>query len=192
MLLVIFGLNSTVRWQEINDPVMGGQSVGTWSVLETTALFSGTVKNVSFLDAPGFCEVASSLVAADLAAYAGIALTVRAKAYDGYKFAFSAVGAPRHHGGHEATGSYKQSFAVKDANWTIVELPWANFSSDWSDYTGDCATMDPDGYQHQCCTPTTPDVCPNVTQLAKVTGFSLWAEGSEGDFSLEISQISAY
>ena len=44
-----------------NDPVMGGQSSGNFSIVksghEAYALFQGDVKNVSFLHAPGFCNV---------------------------------------------------------------------------------------------------------------------------------------
>ena len=113
-------------------------------------------------------------------------------AFAGFKFAFSAVGAPRHHGGHELVGSYKTSFSVPAGDdWTALALPLAAFSADWSDFTGDCATKDPDGYQHTCCSDETPEVCPDAERLAAITGFSVWAEGAEGDFNLEIQSVVA-
>ena len=48
-------------WSEQNDPVMGGSSTGNYSVVKTGesahALFQGTVRNVSFLHAPGYCRI---------------------------------------------------------------------------------------------------------------------------------------
>lgn len=182
-------------WQEMNDPVMGGQSVGSFFSSNGTGTFHGTVKNVTFLNAPGFCQVSTKSPIVDASAYLGIKLEVRSSTpeYRGFKLAFNAVGAPRHHGGHEVTGSYKTSFALRNTTdeYQIVTLPFSQFSSDWSDYTGDCSTKDPDGYQHVCCSPFNPEVCPDAKRLAQITGFSLWAEGAEGDFLLQFTQINA-
>lgn len=193
LTLVSFDSNG-YKWQEENDPVMGGESYGNFSVQNGTGLFQGEVKNVSFLYAPGFCQVlTTSLFKVDASNFTAMALTVRSSTpdYAGFKFAFNAVGAPRHHGGHEATGSYKQNF-VATAEWSTVKLPMLNFSSDWSDYTGDCDTQDPDGYQHQCCDPVTaPEVCPDAARLSQITGYSFWAEGHEGKYNLEIKTVVA-
>lgn len=197
MTLATFDNTSSLVWQELNDPVMGGQSFGTWSVVDETGYFSGTVKNVSFLHAPGFCQVeTASAFVANASAYinGGIALTVRTTtpSYRGFKFAFGARGAPRHHGGHEVMGSYKTGFKLDSTEWTTVQLPFTSFTSDWSDYTGDC-TLDPDGYQHVCCDPdVTPQVCPDAQRLEQINGFSIWAEGAEGKYALYVASISAY
>eukprot|EP00631_Chrysoreinhardia_giraudii_P007277 CAMPEP_0197423224 /NCGR_PEP_ID=MMETSP1170-20131217/20233_1 /TAXON_ID=54406 /ORGANISM="Sarcinochrysis sp, Strain CCMP770" /LENGTH=219 /DNA_ID=CAMNT_0042950625 /DNA_START=22 /DNA_END=681 /DNA_ORIENTATION=+ len=195
VVLATFGSASSLTWQEMNDPVMGGESTGNFSLTaNATGKFQGVVKNVSFLGAPGFCQVeTTSLFSTNISSFldGGIALTIAATAtptYGGFKFAFSAVGAPRHHGGHEATGSYKTSF---NASSQRIFLPFASFSSDWSDYTGDCDTLDPDGYQHVCCDDDHTDVCPDARRLAQVTGYSIWAEGTEGTFDLEVTQIAA-
>ena len=42
-----------------------------------------------------------------------------------------------------------------------------------------------------CCTAEHPEVCPKDYHLAKLTGFEIWAEGKEGDFSIELKSISA-
>mmetsp|Transcript_13268 Transcript_13268/g.17716 ORF Transcript_13268/g.17716 Transcript_13268/m.17716 type:complete len:216 (-) Transcript_13268:84-731(-) len=190
LVLATFGDDSL--WTEMNDPVMGGSSSGNWSIINgNIGLFQGTVTNVSFLSAPGFCQTSANIFA-NASAYGGIALKVRSSTpdYKGFKFAFSAIGAPRHHGGHELQGSYKTSFAAT-SDWTTVTLNFNQFSSDWSDYTGDCDTKDPDGYQHVCCSEENAQVCPDATRLARIDALSLWAEGTEGAFHLEILSINA-
>jgi hypothetical protein len=61
--LVTFDGATTAReWRETNDPVMGGQSTGSFSVNSTSKLgvFDGQVNNVPSLKAPGFIKVTSS------------------------------------------------------------------------------------------------------------------------------------
>merc|ERR1711998_85904 len=62
LVLSTFGTDaptSKISWKEANDPVMGGQSQGNFSVVADHGVFQGTVKNVSFLHAPGFCQFTS-------------------------------------------------------------------------------------------------------------------------------------
>merc|ERR1711907_230557 len=49
---------TTFVWEAVNDPVMGGQSYGNFSVDTTrqVAVWEGEVKIVPFLHAPGFCN----------------------------------------------------------------------------------------------------------------------------------------
>merc|ERR1711990_1003745 len=49
---------STFVWEAVNDPVMGGQSYGNFSVddIRKVAIWEGEVKIVPFLHAPGFCN----------------------------------------------------------------------------------------------------------------------------------------
>ena len=125
--------------------------------------------------------------------------------FKGFKLALTSTKAARHHGGHEFFGMYKTEFdrgftffrPGSGGGWTTVEIGFGEMSSDWSDFTGLCTTADPDGYQHQCCsrsgTPqpgATPDVCPSEAGLANLIGLSIWSEGVEGNFALEIKSIS--
>ena len=48
---------TTHTWEQMNDPVMGGQSVGTFSVVDDLGIFDGQVVDVPFLAAPGFIKV---------------------------------------------------------------------------------------------------------------------------------------
>lgn len=188
-----------VKWIENNDPIMGGQSHGNWSVVGSYGLFQGTVKNVSFLHAPGFCRaITISPFFKDASQYiaGGLVLTVRTTTpdYKGFKLSLGSLGTPKHHSGHEIEGSYKAKFTVpasKNGEWQSIFLKFDEFSYDWSDYTGDCATKDPDGYQHQCCTKETPSVCPTAKPLRGINSFNVWAEGAEGDFHIELKEIAA-
>ena len=47
---------STHQWRQMNDPVMGGKSTGTFSVADSKGIFSGEVVDVPFLKAPGFIK----------------------------------------------------------------------------------------------------------------------------------------
>ena len=181
-------------WVEMNDPVMGGQSFGDFNIVDETGHFEGQVRNVTKLNAPGFCQaMTTSRFDIDVSAYleGGLVLMVKTTSpeYQGFKFAFNAIGAPKHHGSHEAMGSYKTDFEATE-EWTRVVLPFDNFSADWSDFTGSCETKDPDGYQHECCS-VNAKMCPDKKRLSHVVGFSVWAEGAEGDFALEIKSIHA-
>ena len=207
------GKTLNTKFKEQNDPVMGGGSSGNFTAMEGFGLFEGTVRNVSFLHAPGFCnaqvrtgEGASAL---DLSGFVtetgGVRLIVsavglEAAQYVGHKLALSAFGVPHHNGGHEREGSYKQKFAVGLSFWKnrplceSVYLPMSGFSSDWSDFTGDCSTKDPNGYQHKCCPSGGLDsdpVCPAKKTLAKVDGITIWSEGVGGNFALKIYEIAA-
>jgi hypothetical protein len=186
------------KWRESDDPVMGGKSKGTVSVVNNSyGLWEGTVKNVSFLHAPGFCGTTTTgTFAKDISTYlsGGLVLTIRTTTpkYPGFKLVFGP--GPKHHGGHSPEGSYKANFNVPASNngeWQKVTVKFSDFSYDWSDFTGDCFTKDPtDGYQHKCCSTQNPDVCPQADYLKKVDFFSIMAEGHEGDFHLEILNIA--
>merc|ERR1712079_229780 len=97
--------------------------------------------------------------------------------YAGFKLAFSAPNVPKTSifGG----GSYKAGFTLKDTqDWQIVEVPFTQFSYDWSSYTGRCDSQDPgrfgrDGQQHYCCDksgiePSKPEVCIDSQFLSKI------------------------
>ena len=204
------------EWSEQNDPVMGGQSTGNFSVVQdgenSHALFQGTVRNVSFLHAPGFCRIttvfphghledASSFLeggngAIQLVVRNGMHTLVGSE-YTGFKVAVISTKAGRHHGGHAVFGMYKANFDMGEVRkagltgWDTVTIPLQKFSSDWSDFTGECKTKDPDGYQHKCCETGSEDVCPDKEGLSHVNGLSVWAEGVEGDFKLLLKSISA-
>merc|ERR1712039_163568 len=194
--------NST--WEEKDDPVMGGGSKGAVFSLNDPAFGSfitwqGAVKNVSFLNAPGFCSIqTTSLSTQDAHAFiaGGLVLKVRSSTpgYRGFKVKFAAPSIPVHHGYHgRGYGSQAQGFHVpasKGAEFQTVFLPFNGFSYDWSDFTGDCSTKDPDGFQHQCCSQNA-SICPTVKQLTGLDSVMIYAEGVEGKFHLDVQEIKA-
>jgi len=109
--------------------------------------------------------------------------------------------APHHHGGRELFGMYKADLSTaksttQGVGWTILRLPLTAFSSDWSDFTGECNTKDPDGYQHKCCDYNRSsglpwkEPCPTTKGFESIIGLSVWSEGVFGNFSFEIKSIS--
>lgn len=195
-------------WQELNDPVMGGQSFGNFSVIDKQyGLFQGEVKNVTFLHAPGFCKVQKELFlkeTIDLSEFgsdiknSGIKLKVAyaqpedQTPYSKYRFSLSGPNIAKS-SEHERYGSYKGDFVVKadtDGACHVVTIPFNAFSSDWSDFTGECGGVDPDGRQHKCCSDSA-EVCPTTEGLKKIDGLSVWAEGVEGKYALKIYEVNA-
>merc|ERR1712100_913706 len=83
----------------------------------------------------------------------------------------------------------------------VVEVPFTQFSYDWSGYTGRCDTKDPPGFlhkgtQHYCCDksglqPSKPEVCVDIKFLSTINSLEVWAEGVQGDFNIEIDWVGA-
>ena len=116
--------------------------------------------------------------------------------YAGYKVEFSAKNVTRPRPGpHHAAPSFKANFNVPATTvedpWVTIKVPFNKFSVDWSEYTGNCDTKDPTGEQHVCCTAAHPEVCVKDYHLRQTTGFAVWAEGVEGDFSIMLKEIWA-
>lgn len=187
---------TTFTWSETNDPVMGGQSSATFTVKPSSAEFNGTCAIVPSLSAPGFCsaQTKSPRTFNDVSAHINGSLTLlvqsRTPEYSGFKVAFSATGVPRTsiYGG----GSFKAGFSVPSLAVELIDVPFSSFSYDWSPYTGQCDTKDPTGQQHHCCGDgDAAKYCPTAEFLGQITDVEVWAEGVEGDFHLEILEISA-
>merc|ERR1712178_149441 len=79
-----------------NDPVMGGESTGTFTIENELGVFDGEVVDVPYLQAPGFIKVVSSALQGFSDVYPSIAsceaLTITSmatEAYSGYRVSFS-------------------------------------------------------------------------------------------------------
>lgn len=68
---------STFEFKELNDPVMGGQSTGTWHVEAQRGIFDGSVKEVPSLKAPGFIKAAADGAFPDASQAQELVLLVR-------------------------------------------------------------------------------------------------------------------
>ena len=195
-------IGSTYSWIETNDPVMGGESTGNFSISNNTGIFLGNCVNVPSLNAPGFCKINTQKklksTFPDLSDNNEGGLKIKFKTehynYDGYRIAFSAKNIPRTSifGG----GSFKAGFSKylnKTNDWQIVSIPFNDFSYDWSAFTGECNTTDPNGQVHHCCSKDDNyKYCTNKTYLSNINELELWAEGSVGLFSLYVETISSY
>jgi len=194
--------DTTFNWRETNDPVMGGKSIATFSIDQDQKFgtFNGTCAIVPSLKAPGFCSASAhrglfSPRFADVSAHINGSLQLRIRTstpkFAGFHVAFSAKDVP--HTSPYGGGSFKAPFTTADTtDWQTVQVPFTSFSYDWSPFTGSCATKDPTGQQHHCCTADDAfKYCPTAAYLSSIEDIEVWAEGTEGDFTLDITWIGA-
>merc|ERR1711971_595410 len=69
---------STLNWKEMNDPVMGGKSTGTFTIDKDkeVGVFNGTCAIVPSLKAPGFITAAATGSMADISNCQNLVLNV--------------------------------------------------------------------------------------------------------------------
>merc|ERR1719498_1075458 len=196
---------TTATWKVKNDPVMGGGSTSNFSTTAAgTGLFQGECRNVTFLNAPGFASVEGKRAFADVSGFDNIQLKVRSStpAYQGFKLSFTAPEVPMMSGptyGPKGDGSYKAGFQLTGGDWQSITIPREDFSYDWSPFTGRCDTKDPstEATQHYCCSdssqqPSKDEVCVDEQFLGSVYQVSIWAEGIEGSFELEVESLAVH
>merc|ERR1711871_524107 len=171
------------HWVEQNDPVMGGQSTGTFTIKSGVGHFDGVVKDVPFLHAPGFIKVTSdesqSAKSPDVSHCDGVALTILTNnSYSGFHFSFGNAHAP---GAKFFAYGYKASFVAPTKGFSTVVLPFTSFSDYWDDATGkDIKTCADD-----------PKYCPSKEWLQDMKTMSFWGEGVNGEVFLQIKSIAA-
>jgi len=184
--------STTFKFVELNDPVMGGQSHGTWSLGSGYGVMDGAVLDVPSLKAPGFIKAAADGTFPDASGAAGgeLVLEVRSStpSYKGFRVTFAAgTLSPAYAcaGGGSiplSRGCFKAKFSVPEGDgWTKVRVPFAAFSDKWSPATGEQTTT--------CA--SDPDVCPTDKSLAGIKRVEVWAEGADGPVHLELKSISA-
>lgn len=84
-------------WVQTNDPVMGGQSDGSFTVARGVGALDGTVRDVPFLGAPGFIKAQADGAFASVRGCAALALSARtrdAPPYGGYRLSFGDARGP--------------------------------------------------------------------------------------------------
>lgn len=168
------------EWKEMNDPVMGGQSTGTFVMENGTAVFAGSVVDVPFLHAPGFLQARTvdSVPFPDVSHCQALELIGRsATHYTGYRVSFGTAHAP---GGKFFAYGYKATVKVSD-EWTSLVIPFDNFTDFWDDATGDPI--------HTCAENAL--YCPDVATLRNLHRLAVWAEGVAGEVHWEIQSIAA-
>mmetsp|Transcript_83423 Transcript_83423/g.221326 ORF Transcript_83423/g.221326 Transcript_83423/m.221326 type:complete len:228 (-) Transcript_83423:173-856(-) len=180
-------------FKELNDPVMGGRSSGTWQVNSAGkfGIFDGEVLDVPSLKAPGFIKAAADGHFPDASKADGgnLVLKVRSStaSYTGFRVSFASgtiSAAYACAGGGSipfSRGCFKTKFSVPPGtDFAEVRIPLKSFSDKWSPATGEQTTT--------CA--ADPSVCPTAKTLSSIKRVELWAEGVDGKIHLEVQSIA--
>eukprot|EP01063_Lacrimia_lanifica_P029695 TRINITY_DN4584_c0_g1_i1.p2 TRINITY_DN4584_c0_g1~~TRINITY_DN4584_c0_g1_i1.p2 ORF type:complete len:428 (+),score=201.34 TRINITY_DN4584_c0_g1_i1:61-1344(+) len=182
---------TTFKFAQLNDPVMGGKSRGTWAVHDGYGTMAGDVVDVPSLKAPGFIKASAdgSFADASAAVAGGLRLKLRSSTadYKGFRVSFAAgTLSPSYAcaGGGSiplSRGCFKAQFDAPKGNFTDVYIPFSQFSDKWSPATGEQTTT--------CAEDS--DVCPTAKALAGIKRVEIWAEGADGHISIDVESIAA-
>jgi hypothetical protein len=170
---------TTLEWQTVNDPVMGGQSKSNFSVdgARHVGVWAGEVKIVPFLHAPGFCNLQSPGLGKTtefpkLSGSSGITVRMRETLQSGLmNFNVQLMSTGAKHLFHK--GVYMANITIS-TDLTDHFVPWSAFTCSWR------------GQEVSWC----PGI---ATQLDKINsvGLGTASPGIAGEFNLEIESISA-
>jgi hypothetical protein len=166
-------------WETVNDPVMGGVSKSSFRVEGDVGIWSGDVKIVPFLKAPGFCTLRApgfrkTAKFPDLSNSDGLVVRTAAKhgGLKNFRVTVSTEGAGR---GMFRDMSYSAEFEATE-DFEDVFVPWKAFSCSYHGKNMDW-------------------FCPRIDhQLAKVTsiGFAThYPLEAETPFELNIESVSS-
>eukprot|EP01063_Lacrimia_lanifica_P029697 TRINITY_DN4584_c0_g1_i3.p1 TRINITY_DN4584_c0_g1~~TRINITY_DN4584_c0_g1_i3.p1 ORF type:complete len:216 (+),score=104.90 TRINITY_DN4584_c0_g1_i3:61-708(+) len=183
---------TTFKFAQLNDPVMGGKSRGTWAVHDGYGTMAGDVVDVPSLKAPGFIKASAdgSFADASAAVAGGLRLKLRSSTadYKGFRVSFAAgTLSPLYScaGGGSiplSRGCFKAHFDVPAGDdFVEVTIPFNQFSDKWSPATGEQTTTCADD----------SDVCPTAKALAQILRLEIWAEGVNGDVAIDVLRVDA-
>jgi len=183
---------TTFKFVELNDPVMGGKSVGTWSLGKGFGILNGQVNLIPSLKAPGFIKAAADGKFADVSEFldGSLVLSVRTSTpeYAGFRVTFvsgtlSPSFACAGGGGIPLSrGCFKEKFSVPaGSDFVDVKIPFNMFSDKWSSATGE--------HTEECA--KNKDVCPTTKVLGDISRIEFWGEGASGKLHLEVQSVSA-
>jgi len=173
--------DTTQGWFEVGDVSMGGTSSSSAVIDQQTGVlaFRGVCALVPGLQAPGFVSIQSSGAIPSAKGCHSLVFSVSSDApYSGFRVSF---GNGHYPGGKFFAVGFKSELAVPLGNFSDVALPFAGFSSDWDDATGDIITRCMDDFK----------ACPTESDLAMMEPISIWAQGVEGQFTLSVKSIRA-
>jgi len=170
-------------WFEINDPVMGGLSTGTFTIREDDGIgvFDGEVKNVPSLSAPGFISMRTrGGFYPDISSCDTFRLVLKGSSlYTGFRVSFGVAhpeAAMIYARGHKAT------FRLLPIDGFIqILIPFSEFSDYWDPKTGDAIITCAQNSLY----------CPDEETLKDLQRFEIMAEGVLGEIHLEVKSIEA-
>jgi len=190
--------SSSHTWKETNDPVMGGQSTGSFTKENGIGHFVGHVAIVPFLQAPGFIK-AETLKGEetwpDVSSCVGLEFAVEShNNYSGFRVSF---GKNRPKDAMPYTYGYKANLKVasstitsSSSSWSVsvvrdvsmIQIPFTKFTDKWDAGTGDATTTCEEDEQY----------CPDEATLRDLYSISIMGEGVEGEVDLDLHSIQAY
>ena len=167
-------------WYALTDPVMGGQSVGTATAAEGLGIFTGEVKTVPSLDAPGFIAMQTrGGWWPDLNSCQGLQVTAMSgNDYSGFQMSF---GQAHVTGNSPYARGFKAPFQPSVGEYTDKFIPFSDFSDDWDAATGEILVSCDENSEH----------CPDEESLKDLHRFEIMAEGVNGQIDLKIKFIKA-
>ena len=172
-------------YKQMNDPVMGGESTGTFKIENGVGIFDGKVVDVPKLKAPGFITFATSDGFFSSKSYPDISscksFTITAKASNDYKGYRVSFGNAHPSGGKFFAYGYKANFQPTVGEFGTISIDFDSFTDLWDDATGNAIKTCKEDSQY----------CPDEKTLKNIKTFSIWAEGVAGDVHLEIKSVGA-
>jgi hypothetical protein len=187
--LVTF-IDDANNWDALIDPVMGGQSVATATIVDNHGVLDGEVKIVPALKAAGFITAQSDMkIDASAAAGGDLVMKVRSSTpdYTGFKVSFAAsstsptIACASGGSSFLGRGCFKSPFTVPAGDdFTEVRIPLSEFTDKWDAATGELTTLCKDD----------PSVCPSADKLKKVQRVAVWGEGKVGQVHIEVDSIA--
>merc|ERR1711862_539062 len=125
----------------------------------------------------GFIKASTSGEFADFSSCAGIELEARsATNYTGWRFDF---GNDKSSCGKFFARGYKADFMPPVGSFGSIQIPFNMFSNCWDDASGD---------QIKTCAQDS-SVCPPKSRLQELQALSVWAEGIQGDVTIDIKRV---
>lgn len=117
----------------VNDPVMGGGSVSTFSSSPPTGIWEGEVKVVSFLRAPGFCtmrtsEHAGAAAFPDVTGTTALELRLRGSSgLENYSLQVGVAGVTSSQSIYTAGITLSSADSSENTDLRSVRVPWSAF-----------------------------------------------------------------
>lgn len=188
------------EWVEMNDPVMGGKSTGTFAVNndEHVGRMHGRVEIVPFLQAPGFIKAETTKGESwpDVSSCdGGLQFVVKSSTpdYQGFRVSFGKKRPPNafpYIYGFKSnlvllkndTNNRRMAAEGGGSGFQTVTIPFDHFTNNWDPGTGDAVIT---------CSQNA-DFCPDATTKQDLYSIAVWGEGVQGNVDLEIRSVAAY